>query len=427
MRKAKQYVAIALLSCMVIAGQSNAGCVYAKEKTLAAETVTGGKILEEKYNQKKLTKEKLERQFRSDAITAETEDAILSLNEEYGELSTDSENPENYAGLYLNENKEIVVNVTSQKERMTSQIEKVADGEEVKVKKVKYSLDELKQKMKQIDEYLESSQPGATEEEKAIVNDIKAFYISVEQNAVVIRVKNTNTQKEAYIRNHIVDGDNILFENTNADYVEATNLSAGQGICVDRKDGTCGIYSIGYRVWWPNSDGSLIYGFITAGHNTEIGQAVYLTNYLSRENYIGYICNKKYADNVDASVVLIENGSYSVTNNLYGSSLSLTDRYVYYSIYQGMQVGKIGQTTGYTVGTVVNPSVSIRTVDGVTLDDCFETTNHTDNGDSGGIAFTYDSSSNVMAIDGITRASNGTYSCYVKYMNIYNAFGTNAY
>ena len=139
------------------------------------------------------------------------------------------------------------------------------------------------------------------------------------------------------------------------------------------------------------------------------------------------ICNKKYEGNVDASVVAITNGTYNVTNHLYDSSLSLTDRYYFPNLYQGMDVGKIGQTTGYTYGKVTSPSITVITTDGAVISDCFEATNSAQGGDSGGIAFTYSSTENIIGIDGITKSTNGTYTHFVKYMNTYYAFGTNAY
>lgn len=70
---------------------------------------------------------------------------------------------------------------------------------------------------------------------------------------------------------------------------------------------------------------------------------------------------------------------------------------------------------------------SVVTYEGIAFNDFLETTNHVEGGDSGGIAFTYDSTTNVVAIDGITVATNGERSYFVKYSNINQALGANAY
>lgn len=421
--KKKKYLVVMFLICVLLIGQMNRNVTYTIKASSISDTLSGEEALEKRYNEKKADQEILGLQ----SISPEKEDAIFSLDDEFGTVDMDSKNSKNYAGLYLNSHQEIVVQVTSKNNDIMQRVEKNMNGEKAVVREVKYSLNQLKQQMKLIEEFYEKRFLIAKGEEKEILQSIKAFYIDVEKNAVVVRIKENNIYKENYVRNHVGGKVTLLFENTKYDNKEVTSLSSGQGIRVDSQNGYCAVCSIGYRVWWPNSSGHPEYGFITCAHGLEIGQGVYTSNHFSDSNYIGYVCNRKYGDNVDASVVLVQNNSYNMANHIYGTSSYLTDGMFYPSVYQGMSVGKVGQTTGCTYGTVTAPVLSVTTLDGITISDCFETTNLAANGDSGGVAFTYDSSTYVTAIDGITRSTNGVHSHYVKYMNIYNAFGTNAY
>lgn len=184
----RKYLVIALVTSVMVTNLYNSVCVNATEAVAAPEIPAGGKILEEKYKQEKVTTEELEEMSLKEDITPEEQNAIFCLNDDFGELNTDTKNPEYYAGLYLNEDKEIVVNVTSKKESIVNQIQDSANSEDVTI------------------------------------------------------------QKMNYIRNYITDGNKIIFENTKYDNVEATNLSAGQGIYTDTQNGRCGVYSIGFRV-----------------------------------------------------------------------------------------------------------------------------------------------------------------------------------
>lgn len=427
MIKRNKILFVVILSvCMLLFGQIDLKTVYAIRVPAISNEMTGGEMLEKKYSEKMSDQEKKE-MSASQMISPEKEEAILSLSDEFGTMDMKSKNSKNYAGVYLNSDNEIVVEVTNKNASILQKIEKSLDGEDAKVKVAEYSLNQLKEQMKLIEDFYEKNYSKTSGEEKDILDSIKAFYIDVEKNAVVIRIKNNNARKEKYMKDNVGGNVTLLFENTEYDNKEVTNLSAGQGIAVDLQNGYCSLCSIGFRVWWPNSSGNLEFGFITCGHGIEIGQAVYTSNHFSSSNRIGYVCNKKYGDNVDASVVLIQNYSYNLTNNIYGTSSYLTDRYYFPSLIQGMGVWKVGQTTGNTYGTVTTPTISVTTEDGMTINDCFETTNHAEAGDSGGIAYSYDTSSNVICIDGITRSTNGTYSHFVKYMNTYYAFGTNAY
>lgn len=402
---------------------------YAKAESLqipVEDSIDGGKILEKAYESTSATNAEI-KEMKSNSISPQTEEAILSINEDLGGLDVGTENPKKYAGMYLDSKENIVVNTTDKNNAILNKVEESADGEKVKIKKVKYSLNQLKEEMKKIEEYYESNWDIAQGKEKEILEDIQGFHIDVEKNAVVITIKNDDANKEKHLKDYAaLDDEKIMFENAKHENELTSMLSAGQTIATDLQNGYCGIYSIGYRAWWLNSDGSTSYGFVTAAHGNSAGRKVYTSTYIyDKNNYVGYVCKLAYGGSVDAALVLV-NGSHTISNHLYGSSLALTDRYYYPSFWNGMTVGKIGQTTGYTSGTVTNASSSVA-YEGIVFNDFLETTNHVEGGDSGGIAFTYESATNIMAIDGITAATNGVKSYFVKYSNINQALGANAY
>lgn len=402
---------------------------YVKAETLqvrAVDPIEGGEILKSAYESKSATDAEIKK-MKNDRISPQKEEAIWAINEDLGELDVDIKNPQKYAGMYLDSKENIVVNVTDKNTTIVDEIKGNATGETIKIRKVKYSLNQLKAEMKKIEKYYETHWDTAKGKEKEILEDIQGYHIDVEKNVVVIAIKSNVADKEKKLKKYAaLDAEKIMFENAREENQLVSTLSAGQTMTTDLQNGYCGVYSIGYRAWWLNSDGSASYGFVTAAHGNCAGRKVYTSlDIYDQNNYIGYVCKLAYGDAVDAALVLV-NSSHTISNHLYGSSLALTDRYYYPSFWSGMTVGKIGQTTGYTSGTVTNVS-SVVTYEGIVFNDFLETTNHVEGGDSGGIAFTYDSTTNVVAIDGITVATNGERSYFVKYSNINQALGANAY
>ncbi|HZK71903.1 MAG TPA: hypothetical protein VFD03_10390 [Clostridia bacterium] len=92
----------------------------------------------------------------------------------------------------------------------------------------------------------------------------------------------------------------------------------------------------------------------------------------------------------------------------------------------GTVINKAGKSTGYTSGTVTSTNVSV-SYDGQNFNYLVAANYTSAPGDSGGIVYSYISSTNTRYTLGIHVASNGTTRYYCKAMHVNDALGCTRY
>ncbi len=93
----------------------------------------------------------------------------------------------------------------------------------------------------------------------------------------------------------------------------------------------------------------------------------------------------------------------------------------------GTTINKIGISSGHTSGKVLSTSVNKKFSDGTTVNNLTETSVKTMAGDSGGIFYSYISSSNTRLTLGIVVGGSSTKSYYSKASSINSKLGTSRY
>lgn len=420
---------VIILCASILFSNSNPGLAKAAEnpvKPVSEEAVKGGEILEDLV---KTEKEMEKEEIVPKGIAPEKEEAIENLNLKMGDSSENSKNPDFYAGIYLDEDETVVVNTTAKTKKVLQKLEETSGYDELKVIKVPYSLSDLKKVKKMISDFYTDKFDSSNGKLEQMLESLQTVSVDVVNNCVLVRMKDLNDEKIALFKDRISDSDMIKFENMDKEISAVkTSLSAGQGVFVaDNNNSTSGYwYSLGCRAVWIDGVTNDKLGFVTAAHNNSVGQRVYVTNYLTNANCIGYISRRHMEGLLDAAFVEVTNNNYKLTNTIYGLGSALTDSYYYPSLTAGMILQKSGMATGHTMGTITNASCSVY-YDGVQFTDFVESTTAAQPGDSGGVAFCYDDSAKVTAVAGITAATNGTYSWFTKYNNIRTHLGLHPY
>lgn len=202
-----------------------------------------------------------------------------------------------------------------------------------------------------------------------------------------------------------------------------TNPTAGSG----------SLLSTGYRAQYTYN-GTTYYGFVTAGHGTEVGRSVYLNTSISSTNKIGVILNRAYGGTLDVSFINMTNSNFTNSNVIYyTSSQSGVTRPG--TILDGTQttvalnsnVYKSGRTTYLTSGYITELDTSYY-INGVYFYDLFRAgTEMNGSGDSGAVSYIVGTGAVSGKAVGIIKGRYESRSVFVRASNIRDAFGASAY
>ena len=141
-------------------------------------------------------------------------------------------------------------------------------------------------------------------------------------------------------------------------------------------------------------------GMVTAAHVISVGEYVYNWN-----DNIGTYTQSTLAGTVDAAfVVITDTANYDPSNYLYGDFSNLLSTSTSLP-GTGTTVNKRGATTGHTSGYIVNTNAQSQASNGNLLTNLTLATYSSDSGDSGGIVYTYVSSTSTRYTVGVHRGS----------------------
>lgn len=208
-------------------------------------------------------------------------------------------------------------------------------------------------------------------------------------------------------RNEVCDSNAIEYLQSKDDGVEEASIKAGSKIST-----STAYASVGYRVRLNG-----VSGIVTAAHFVNSGNSVSYGG-----SSIGTCTARVYSGQVDAAFVKVTNGTPSNTIN--GGTTTLST-----SISEpgaGTVINKRGATTNSTSGTVYSTNASW-TINGVTFTNLTAATYDSDGGDSGGVVYSYISSTGTRYTLGIHKGRKNGYAHFVKANAINSALGTSRY
>jgi len=286
-----------------------------------------------------------------------------------------------YAGSYLNKDQELVVLTCGDDKSLKESIENTCGEDEVIFKKAKYSYNELNDAYDEITNYMNK------------VDFISAVYVDDTNNIVVVRLNEYSLKNIKKTKNEVKNSKLLKFEKSgDIEESAAKTVYPGQKICIGDY-----LFSMGFRAYYETKNG-VVKGFVTAGHNTKVGDKVYYVTSNNNTVPIGTVKYRKFSGKVDASFVALS-GDNQASNKVYYNSEKNTNKASGVNLCKdclllpevGDTVYKAGATTYLTKGTIESTKFTANFNDmGITIKNLILTTCVAGKGDSGGILYEND-------------------------------------
>lgn len=356
----------------------------------AAET--GGLTDEERASLAQYDEAFFERQSESAENYQELQD-MLSVSS----YSNDSF-VENYGGAYIDDNGNLVVYLKNTDNNSVRRLKEI--DSDVVIKSCQYSFNELTGIMNQLNNY---KLDGTGE----FADQFNYYKLSDSENKIIVELEELTDENIAKFKENVCNSTAITFEQATDDGVDEVDINAGSQIT-----STSSSASVGYRA---KRNG--VVGIVTAAHFVKSGDTV-----KANGTKIGTCEVSTYSGAVDAAFVKITNGTPTNTIDGMGTTLSTTIS----EPGVGTVINKRGMTTGATSGKVVSTNASW-TINGVTFTNLTSATYDADSGDSGGIVYSYVSSTGKRLTLGIHKGRKDGYAHYVKANEINRSLGTSRY
>lgn len=341
--------------------------------------------------------------------------------------------PENYGGSYLDKNGNFVVLIVEGRE--TDNLNFVPKG--AVTKSCKYSYNELLNVIEVLKEYKLS-------DNRDIYNNFLVFYIDDKLNRIIVELTDFSLNAQQAFKENVSNSDAIIFVKASTEKeLPITPFNSSDNEEIEYIPSSCiietraanypffagapfGNISIGYRA---KKDGKI--GLVTCGHSNSLGKTFSVNN-----QTIGKITAWMYQGTVDASFIEITNADYEGSNQLYRYSASIPNAEISPEIKEygvGFTVNKIGKSTQRTWGEIYTTNGYIKAKDETV--EFYPMTGaryNSENGDSGGVVYSYVSSTDTRYTVGIHKASTvdadgNQCSFYVRANDIKNALNVTRY
>lgn len=359
------------------------------------------------------------------SISNNEKQALLDAKKVKKKMETNKNNGEKqyvdyYAGRYIDDNHNLVVQVT--KNATKNDITEITDtlSEKVTIQTVNNSYEELlktykdySEKMTELSEKVNKDK--ATKDENSLYSNLQGVALSPRDNANVVTLKNLTEETKREFIDYFGEKNIVFEENKESENkTEKTVIKPGSsfGVVVDTTDTTItyGIgMSLGGRVAYIKTSGETIFGFLTAGHCVSARNQI--TYYKHNNRYVdfGKVIRLKFSGSYDAAFIRLTNtddfksSRYTAYSNAQGGTNAVykacqTCSYAYEGdIEVGETVYKCGSKTYLTKGTILSTHASVSYIeDGVTLTNLVKADYTSQRGDSGGLVFTIDDSENKL-------------------------------
>lgn len=345
--------------------------------------------------------------FDDDFLVKQEESAINydRLINSFGlSRSTEPNYPDTYGGSYIDDNGELVIYVKeigTRRDAFVQNTEELLGSNNFRIEDATFSYNELVSLMNELNTYKNTHNNDVT-------NNFNYYWLSDKSNNIVVELDNMSAENIAAFKAQVSDSPIITFKQADGPMMPEININPGQSIR------TVGSGSMGYRA----KKGEKI-GFVSAGHMGNLNDIVYVGNVA-----VGKITSKQASGKVEATFIEVTNSDYTPSNTINGTSNVLSTKTSQPGV--GTVINKCGASTGATSGKIISTNATI-TVNGVTYTDVTTADYSSDGGDSGGIVYSYVSSTNTRYTLGTHSFSDGTTRSFIKADNTNSALGLSRY
>jgi streptogrisin B len=284
-----------------------------------------------------------------------------------------SDYPEFFGGAYVNGDGDLVINTVGDSLNARTAVVDRVSTDRIITKQCQYPYKTLLSIMDDLNKFM------FNEGNKAAIENlgIHGFYIDDKENKVVVKLAQCTDDKIQAFKNRVLDSQIVSFEESTEMSQAHTNINCGSEI----EYKPYGYYytgSMGYRVK-DFSDECII---MSAHVVTTIGQPIYY-----RGIEVGSCVDRQMSGSIDAALCRISNFSYTPTNTVEGTSITLPTSIA--TPLSGVMVNMRGKTTQSVVtGNIVNTNATetfnLPSGGSVTLSGVVSASYYGASGDSGG-------------------------------------------
>lgn len=352
-----------------------------------------------------------------------SEDASIIATYLENYISSNDKAKQVYGGCYIDDNGRLNVLLTNNAtETIINDIKAVTD-DSARLGDCEYTLEELNILKEYISDYM--AVESSDEQIKEVTENISAVGIYQKQNKIFVRLRDDSYENIQNFKEIISDSETIIFEKGQGYTPCSSTLMCGSKIYISSNPES-GDYSIAFRCKRLTSSGNYATGFMTAAHGNNVRDTVYAYTGSNTVTSIGYVMAWCYTNNgrVDSAFVCINNSNYIMSNTIHAGAGTLVAG-AYASTYtEGNTVYMAGAYSTLTSGRIIANSVVAdgSDDDGVTIRDCVQASYSSVEGDSGGLIFIRQNSSNYIAGINSAKATNNNSSFFIKMSNIRNVF-----
>lgn len=312
--------------------------------------------------------------------------------------------PDYYGGAYIDDSGDLVVYVYSDadsKSTARQDLSQVMGTASLTVKEAQFSYNELTSVMDKLNRYVKANNDSDS-------NGFSLFYLSDKDNRIIVELTDLNEENIKRFKENVMDSPIIEFNQSKGEMKPEINMNPGQSIT------TVGSGSMGYRARRNGRN-----GFVSAGHMGSLNDTVSVNGV-----NIGTITARQASGSVEATFIEVTNSNYTPTNTINGTSNTLSTTTSRPGV--GTVINKCGASTGSTSGKILSTNATI-TVNGVTYTDITTADYSSAGGDSGGIVYSYVSSTNTRYTLGTHSFSDGSTRSFIKADNTNTALSLTRY
>lgn len=325
--------------------------------------------------------------------------------------------PDYYGGSYIERNGYLTILISGDSIFGVSQIVKVTSNPIVKFRKCDFSYQELLNVLNNVTKSLENAS-------NLVGENVTAAGINDRDNTVEVFMADISEYNISEFRK-IYDHPSITFHKMRGiEYEASTSVSPAYKLCLTSASTDKDFGSFGFRA--RDKSNSKIVGFVTAGHVIEADDYCFYN-----QKTFGR-CTKSYPNGAkaDAAFVVPDNSNitYDLTNNINGDTLAELSTKTSLP-GAGTYVNMWGAESGHQGGYVKNTTYIIYKDKKPLISDLVTADYKSAGGDSGGIIYTYVSSSKTRFTVGIHlgRATDSNLAVYSKADNVMNLLGVERY
>lgn len=320
----------------------------------------------------------------------EANQKITKLNESFGQVRNLSgvntiNYPSYYGGSFITDEGKLIIYIVGDIGSSKKQISTLIGDSNTEYRPAKYSYATLTGLMRNLGAYMEDNIGAST------TKDIVMYSLRDMENKIVVQVLNLSEDKKLALKNTPFDNPAIELHNTNEPFRNEVNLNPGSRID-EAPGGSAG--SIAFRA--RNSSGQV--GFVTTGHLFSVGDNAYRSG-----NIVGSVTINQNSGSVDAAFVKLTNTSVDdVTNTIDGTSNLLSTSTSLPGV--GTTINLRGFASGSQSGKIISTNADAW-VGSVHFTNLTEANYTSTGGDSGGLIYSFISSSGTRPTVGVHKGS----------------------